>query len=157
LIPPLKDKYPDYFIYGPIVFTPATQEYVVRTGSGGSALLWAMDSPILKRMYDLPAEPGEQLVIIASRMFPHPIAKGYDNRPLGVIAKVNGTEIKNLRQLAELLSNADGEFLRFEMGDRNESLVFRTKEMKEATDQILEDEGIRYRASDSLRDVWKNE
>jgi S1-C subfamily serine protease len=157
LIPPLKDKYPDYFIYGPIVFTPATQEYVMRTGSSGSALLWAMDSPILKRMYDLPAESGEQLVIIASRMFPHPIAKGYDNRPLGVIAKVNGTEIKNLRQLAKLLREADGEFLRFEMGDRNESLVFRTKEMKEATDQILEDEGIRYRASDSLRDVWKGE
>jgi S1-C subfamily serine protease len=156
VIPPLKDKYPEYFIYGPIVFTPATQEYVQRAGSG-TMLLWAMDSPILKRMYDLPAEPGEQLVVIATRMFPHPIAKGYDNRPFAMIAKVNGTEIKNLRQLAELLRDADGEFLRFEMADRNESLVFRTKDIKEATDQILEDEGIRYRASDSLRDVWKDE
>jgi hypothetical protein len=90
-------------------------------------------------------------------MFPHPIAKGYDNRPFAMIARVNGTEIKNLRQLAELLRDADGEFLRFEMADRNESLVFRTKDIKEATDQILEDEGIRYRASDSLRDVWKDE
>jgi hypothetical protein len=96
-------------------------------------------------------------VVIATRMFPHPIAKGYDNRPLGVISKVNGTEIKNLRQLAELLHDADGEFLRFEMADRNESLVFRTKEMKDATDQILEDEGIRYRASDDLRKVWDKE
>jgi S1-C subfamily serine protease len=157
LIPPLKDKYPDYFIFGPIVFTPATQEYVQRLGSGGSALLAAIDSPILKRLYDLPAEPGEQLVVIATRMFPHPIAKGYDNRPLGVIAKVNGKEIKNLKQLAELLRDADDEFLRIEMADRNESLVFRTEEIKEATDAILEDEGIRYRASEALRDVWKNE
>jgi S1-C subfamily serine protease len=156
LIPTLKEKYPAYFIYGPIVFTPATQEYVRALGGGGTSILAALDSPILKRLYDLPAEKDEQLVVIATRMFPHPITKGYDNRPLGVISKVNGKEIKSLRQLAELLKEADGEFLRFEMADRNESLVFRTSEIKDATEQILVDEGIRYQASEALRDVWKD-
>jgi hypothetical protein len=157
LIPPLKDRYPEYFIYGPIVFTPATQEYVRALGSAGTAMLAALDSPILKRLYDLPAEPGEQLVVIATRMFPHPITKGYDNRPLSVISKVNGQEIKNLRQLAELLRDTQEEFLRIETADRNESLVFRTSEISSATEQILVDEGIRYQASEALRDVWKSE
>ena len=66
-------------------------------------MLAALDSPLLKRLYDAPEEPGEQLVVIATRMFPHPITKGYDNRPLGVIDEVNGVEVKNLRHLAELL------------------------------------------------------
>jgi hypothetical protein len=120
-------------------------------------MLAAIDSPIMKRLYDLPAEPGEQLVLIATRMFPHPITQGYDNRPLGVISKVNGKEIKNLRHLAEVLRDNDDEFLRFEMADRNESLVFRTSEIKESIEQILEDEGIRYQASESLREVWEDE
>jgi len=157
LIPPLKQRYPEYFIYGPIVFTPATQEYLRALGGQGTMMLAALDSPILKRLYDLPAEPGEQLVLIATRMFPHTITKGYDNRPLGVIAKVNGKEIKNLKHLAEVLRDNDEEFLRLETADRNESLVFRTSEIKNSTEQILEDEGIRYQASDDLRKIWDDD
>lgn len=155
VIPTIKDQYPRYFIYGPLVFEPATQEYVRALGSNGFAMLTALDSPILKRFYDAPQDPGEELVIIATRMFPHPTIKGYDNRPLGVIAKLNGVEVKNLRHLAELLKSSTDEYLRFEMDDRNESLVFRREELASATEQILEDEGIRYQASEDLRDVFE--
>jgi hypothetical protein len=153
VIPTIKDQYPRYFIYGPLVFEPATQEYIRALGSNGFAMLTALDSPMLKRFYDGPEEPGEELVIIATRMFPHPTIKGYDNRPLGVIAKLNGVEVTNLRHLAELLQNNTEEYLRFETDDRNESLVFRREELADATEQILEDEGIRYQASEDLRDI----
>lgn len=156
LIPTLKDQYPEYFIYGPVVFEPVTQEYVRGLGGQGISMLMALDSPILKRLYDSPEEPGEELVVVATRLFPHPITKGYDNRPLGVIKSVNGTEIKNLRQLGELLRDSKDEFLRFEMADRNESLVFRRDEIAAATEQILVDEGIRYQASDKYRDLWED-
>jgi S1-C subfamily serine protease len=155
VIPTIKDQYPRYFIYGPLVFEPATQEYVRALGSNGFAMLTALDSPLLKRFYDAPEEPGEELVVIATRMFPHPIIKGYDNRPLGVIAKLNGVEVKNLRHLAELLEKNTDEYLQFETADRNESLVFRRQELADATEQILEDEGIRYQASEDLRDVFE--
>jgi hypothetical protein len=150
----LKDEYPEYFIYGPIVFSPATQEYVRATGGAGIAMLAALDSPILKRLYDKPSDADEQLVMIATRLFPHPSTKSYDVRPMTVIDKLNGVEVHSLRQLAELLKENTDEFLRFEMADRNESLVFRREEMADATEQILIDEGIRYQASESLRDVW---
>jgi hypothetical protein len=153
LIPPLKEAYPEYFIFGPIVFTPATQEYLRALGGQGTAMLLAFDSPLLKRLNDFPAEPDEQLVLIATRLFPHTITKGYDNRPLAVIDEVNGTKIKNLKHLAEVLQENDEEFLRIETADKNESLVFRTSEIKEATEEILVDEGIRYQASEGLRDI----
>jgi PDZ domain len=155
LIPPLKNKYPEYFIYGPIVFTPATQEYLRALGGQGTAMLLAFDSPLLKRLNDFPAEPGEQLVLIATRLFPHRITKGYDNRPLAVIDKVNGKKITNLKHLAEVLRDNEEEYLRFETADKNESLIFRTNEIKESTEEILVDEGIRYQASEDLREIWE--
>lgn len=155
LVPTLKDRYPEYFIYGPMVFEAASQEYVRGLGSNGSGMLLWLNSPILKRLYDPPTEPGEELVVIATRLFPHAIAKGYDNR-LGVVKSVNGVAIKNVRQLGELLRDSSDEFLRFEMADRNESLVFRRSEIEEATEQILTDEGIRYQASEQLREIWED-
>jgi S1-C subfamily serine protease len=124
VIPTLKDKYPEYFIYGPLVFTAATQEYVRALGGSGLSILLALDSPLLERLQDQPDEPGEQIVIIATRMFPHPMTKGYENRPFGVVAEMNGTKVKNLRHLAELLRACDEEFVRLEMADRSEALCF---------------------------------
>jgi hypothetical protein len=115
LIPALKDGYPEYFIYGPIVFTPATQEYLRALGGQGTAMLLAYDSPLLKRLNDFPAEP-----------------------------------------VAEVIQENDDEYLRFETADKNESLVFRTSDIKESTETILVDEGIRYQASEELRDILED-
>jgi hypothetical protein len=159
LIYVLKDRYPEYFIYGPLVFTAASQDFVRALASAGGMginYLLAINSPLMARLYDPPKKKDEQLVVIATRMFPHPITKGYGNRPFGVVASLNGAKVKNLRHLAELLRGCTDEFVRFEMADRSESLVFRREEVEEATEQILGDEGIRYQASESLRDVWKN-
>jgi S1-C subfamily serine protease len=157
LVPLLEDGYPQYFIYGPLVFTAATQEYVRSLGGQGMGLLLVLESPLLARLYDKPAEPGEQLVVLASRMFPHATIKGYDNRPLGVVAKLNGKSVKNLRSLAEMLRDCDDDFLQFEMSDRSESLVFRRAEVEEATEEILSNEGIRYQASEALRDIFRDD
>ncbi len=153
VMPMLEDKYPEYFIYGPLVFEAASQEYVRALGANGLGALLALQSPMLSRLYDKPKEAGEQVVVLATRMFPHPSIKGYENRPLGVIDKLNGKSIKNLRSLAEMIRDSKDEFLRFEMAERSESLVFRKSDMAAATEEILTNEGIRYQASESLRDV----
>ena len=67
-----------------------------------------LQSPMLSRLYDKPDEPGEQIVVIATRMFPHPSIKGYDNRPLGVIEKLNGKPVKNLRGAGRNASRQQG-------------------------------------------------
>jgi S1-C subfamily serine protease len=154
LIPMLEDGYPEYFIYGPLVFTAATQEYLRTAGGSGLGTLMVLESPLVGRMYDKPKESGEQLVVLATRMFPHPIIKGYDNMPFGVVSKLNGKSVKSLRAFAEMLRDNKDEFVRIEMAGRNEALVFRRSELESASDEILTNEGIRYQSSENLRDVF---
>jgi len=154
VLPLLEDGYPEYFIYGPIVFEVASQEYIQALGKAAGALTY-LKSPLIGRLYDKPNEKGEQIVVVATRLFPHPSIKGYDNRPLGVIGKLNGKEVKNLRGLAQMIRNSKDEFLRFEMADRSESLVFIRAEMEAATEEILSNEGIRYQSSDCLKDIFE--
>jgi len=84
LIPGLNSTYPSYFICGPLVFSTATDGYLgglLRTKYGATVMsrLSSLANPLVTRISDQPAFPGESLVIIASPFFPHKLAKGYDN------------------------------------------------------------------------------
>lgn len=159
LIPTLSGAYPEYIIYGPLVFSPATQELMRSVaGSGGwTRYLLAIDSPLISQLYVPPENAGQQLVVVTAPMFPNPITQGYENRPLSVIAAVNGVAVKNLRHLGELLRDNKDEFIRIEMADRSNSLVFRAAELNQATEDVLADEGIRYQTSPALRDIWEKD
>ncbi len=157
LIPGLENsKYPEYFIHGPIAFTAATQEYLQGLGDDWLTSLTFRESPLITRRFAKPSEPGEQLVVIATDPFPSSTVRGYDGQAASVIGRLNGEKVKNLRHLAELLSNSQEEYLRFEMADRTETLIFDRSELAADTERILENEGIRNRASESLRDVWED-
>ncbi len=154
LLPSLQDQYPKYFIYGPLVFTAGTQEHMQAMGGKGMAYLSAFDSPLLKRRYDSPVFPGEELVMIATRPFPHPLTHGYGSMALGVVTHLGDVKLKNLHHFAELLRDSKAKFLKLDMAGKSEPLIFRRQEMAAATEEILTDEGIRYQSSAELRDVW---
>lgn len=157
VIPILKGAYPEYFIYGPIVFAEATNE-LLRGARGRSLMALARSGgPLVSRMEDPPSFPGERIVIIANRMFPHRTTKGYDSVAFGVVEEINKEPVKNLRHLIELLRDNDDEFVTFKLAGKYESLVFRRSEIEEATEEILTDEGIRYQVSAALRDAWDQE
>ena len=90
LIEPLQGKYPSYFVYGPLVFSPVTER--VRRGlRRGSPRSWRIiGSPLVTRRGDKPQFEGEELVIVTSPMFPHRIGKGYDNPNFKVVKEING-------------------------------------------------------------------
>lgn len=155
LIPYLKDQYPEYFIFGPLVFTVATQEHLALLNAEWTDHLNSMESPLLRRNLELISAIDDQLVIMASEMLPHRLTKGYTSSPFTVVKSVNGIKLKNLRHLAELLHDCRDDFVRFELADRIDSLVFRRADLAAATDEILTNEGIRYQASPALRDIWK--
>ena len=156
LMPELIVEYPRYFIYGPLVFSAATEELASALSSSRKwvAYLSYTENPLLNRRYDKPAFEGEEIVLICSRMFPHRISKGYSDPALCVVTHVNGEPAKSLRQFAEMLRNSKDEFIRFRLAGRAESLVFRRSEIEASTEEILTDEGIRYQCSPDLRDVW---
>ena len=157
LVPMLRGKYPQYFIYGPLVFSEASFE-LYQAGRG--RLLGALatrGSPLVGRMSDPPSFPGERLVIIANRMFAHRITKGYGGATFGVVQEVNDQPVTNLRQMIGLLREASGEFVVFRLAGQETTYAFRRDEIEEASEEILTDEGIRYQASEGLRDAWELE
>ncbi len=154
LIPPLRGTYPRYFIYGPLVFSAVSREFMGTVGRAGG-LMMVRGSPIFTRLQDLPTFSGEELVVISSPMFSHRITKGYSQPFSACIKSVNGTAIQNLTHLVEVLRDAKGEFIEFDFVDRDtERLIFRRAEVLEATDDILSDNGIRKQFSDELEPIW---
>jgi len=159
LVESLRGRYPSYFVYGPLVFSPVTAEFLSgfdRTGNPLYALLSMIGSPLVTRRGDRPAFPGEELVAVASPMFPHKIGKGYDNPVAKVVKEVNGVKVKNIRHLVELLRDTKEKYTTIGFDDRaSETIVFDHKQALAATEDVLSDNGIRQRASDDLTAVWE--
>jgi S1-C subfamily serine protease len=158
LIPDLQGAYPSYFIYGPLVFSTATADFVSRLAASNeqwSDMLSMLGSPLIARRGDKPAFDGEQLVVVASPFFPDNLVIGYGDPMTRVVKTVNGIPIKNLKQLVETLRDLQDDFVTFEFyGRDSETLVFPRKAMLASTDDILNDNGIRSQGSADVLPVW---
>jgi S1-C subfamily serine protease len=160
LIPGLNSTYPSYFIYGPLVFSAATDGYLgglLRTKYGATVMsrLSSLANPLVTRISDQPAFPGESLVIIASPFFPHKLAKGYDNPRAQVVKAVNGIPVKNINHLVEILRDAKDEFITIQCHTRyGETMIFPRDQMVAATDEILTDNGVRSQGSADTLAIW---
>ena len=157
LIPDLKNEYPPYFIYGPMVFSKATTQFLSFMNSGGSMAAFSfIRSPLVTLRSAEPTPAREELVVIASPFFPHRLSTGYSNATASVIRSVNGTPVRSLRHLVTLLRDMKDEFVTFEADNRGgESLVFVHKDMVAATEDILNDNSVRVQASPELLALWQ--
>ncbi len=155
LIPNLEGSYPSYFVFGPLVFSPATGHFVGGLNANAMTALSAAASPLALRRTDKPAFPGEELVVVSSPFLPHKLANNYSNPQARVVDTINGVKIKNLKHLVEVLRDSKDEFLVFEFAGRTgESPVFVRKDLIAATDDILTDNGIRSQGSADVLAVW---
>jgi hypothetical protein len=71
---------------------------------------------------------------------------------------VNGTRVRNLAHLVEVLRDATDEILTFRFAEPGpDVLVLRRDEMGKATDEVLEDNGISpaRRGPEDMLKVWK--
>lgn len=155
LIKDLAGEYPSYFVFGPLVFTTATVQFVAGIDKNGVDNILFAGSPLLTRKGDAPAFDGEQLVIVSSPFFPHKISEGYWN-PIGWVVKaVNGTPIRNLNHLVETLRDATGDFVSVDFAGRGtETFIFNRKEALASTDEILTDNGVRAQGSPDTLAAW---
>ena len=159
VIPYLLNASPRYFIFGPFVFSQTTQDYLERLGNQRPGSFGRKPSPLITRRQDRPAFDHEELVVVASPLFPHRITKGYDDPNRSVISEVNGVPVRNLRHLVELLRDNRDEQISFKFASSgvltHETMVFNRKDLLDATGKILEENGIRYPYSQDLRAVWE--
>ena len=161
VIPELKGSYPSYFVYGPIVFSEATTDLIAlaqrnRETSAIVGMLTYIGSPLITRIGDKPAFPGERLVVVPCPFFPHRLSKGYGNPGWQVLQTVNHQPIKNLAHLVEVLRDLKDEFVTFEFNTRSsgEAIVFPRAEMVSATENILNDNGVRSQGSTDVMKIW---
>ena len=159
VIPYLMNDNPRYFIFGPIVFSQTTQDYLERLGNQRPSAFGRRLSPLVIRRQDRPAFDDEELVVVSSPLFPHRITKGYDDPNRSVISEVNGVPVRNLRHLVELLRDSRDEQISFKFASSgvltHETMVFNRADLMNATGKILEENGIRYPYSSDLRAVWE--
>lgn len=161
LIHLLEGSYPSYFIYGPLVFSPANENMLsalmgARTGAAFVEAMSQRGSPLLTRRGDRPTFEGEELVVVPSPFFPHKLSKGYGN-PFGrVVESINDIPVKNLLHLVQLLRDAKNEFTVIKFaGQGVETVVLPHKESLAATEEMLSDNGIRSQGSADTLAVWE--
>jgi hypothetical protein len=158
LIPDAAGEYPPYFIYGPLVFTKATSQLLslINGNANAMSLLSFIGSPLITRRGDAPDADHEELVVVSSPLFPHRISKGYSNLSGAVVNTVNGTRIRSLAHLVAVLRDLKDTFVTVEFENRSgESVVFVRSEIAAATDEILNDNGVRAQGSPDTMQIWQ--
>src|SRR5258708_24428183 len=158
LVSDLRGEYPSYFVYGPMVFSRATRQFLGAFENNANLLrvLGYVKSPLVTRAYDPPSDDLQELVIISSPFFPHKLANGYSNPAGSVVNSVNGTQVKSLKHLVALLRDLKDPFVTLEFGSKGgEALVFSRPALIAATDDILTDNGVRAQGSPDMLAVWQ--
>ncbi|MGO8836117.1 MAG: trypsin-like peptidase domain-containing protein [Limisphaerales bacterium] len=160
LIPDLAGNYPSYFIFGPMVFSSASQQLVQgltvgNLGASRMTILAATGSPLITRLGDDPAFAGESLVVVPSPFFTHPLVQAYTSPFLEVVKTINNIPVKNLNHLVQILRDSKEEFIQIEFFGRNKQVVvFPRAAALAATDDILTDNGVRSQGSLDTLAIW---
>ena len=157
LMTDLHGQYPPYFVYGPLVFSRASLEFLafLRNNIGLMTTFGYIGSPLITRLGDTPSGDREELVVVSSPLFPHKLTKGYGNPSAGVVYSVNGVQVHGLKHLVTLLRDLRDEFVVFEFDHRGgEALVFPRKDVMAATEEILTDNGVRAQGSADMLEIW---
>lgn len=157
VMPNLRGDYPSYFVFGPIVFSTATGDFLDGIGSRADVLriFGIMANPLLLRRGDKPAFPEENLVVVSSPLFPHKLSQGYDNPVARVVQSINGKRVNNLVHLVELLRDSTEDHIEIRFAGRgSEAIVLPRKDAIAATEDILTDNGVRAQGSADTLAVW---
>jgi S1-C subfamily serine protease len=147
-------RYPSYFVCGPLVFSPVVSS-AINYYFQYNPVLAGRNSPLTIRRSDRARFAGEELVVVTAPLLRTRMTKGYAD-PFGqVVSEVNGTKVKNLAHLVELIRSCQDEYLTFRFAeDYSETLVFRRQAMLEATEPLMSENGIPRRGSDDVLAVW---
>ncbi|WP_230408587.1 S1C family serine protease [Undibacterium flavidum] len=157
LIGDLQGGYPSYFIWGPIVFSRATVEYLSFLSNNAPALNgYAYNaSPLVTLRGEMPSKDREELVVVSSPFFPHKLVTGYSNRFGSVIYSINGIPVKSLKHLVGLLRDMQDDLIVIHYDQRyGETMVLPRKAMLAATEGVLSDNGIRSQGSVDMMAIW---
>jgi S1-C subfamily serine protease len=158
LITDLQGAYPPFFIYGPLVFSTATYQFLAgfKSNPNMTRMLGFLKSPLVTQLLDAPNDDQQELVVVCSPFFPHKLVNGYSSPMGSVVYSINGTRVRSLSHLVALLRDLKDPFVTFEFDQKGgEALVFSRPNIAAATDEILTDNGVRAQGSPDTLAVWQ--
>lgn len=145
-----------YVVVGPLVFGPLHSAlFDAHYEMGWEGIYFFGGGPALKHLYDVNPAEGKELVGLVCPMFPHPVGRGFDAYPGQTVASVNGQTFEDFAEFVEIIAGLDGTWVIFEFNEMGAPrLVFDREELFDATDDVMESNGIRRAASKGFRDIW---
>jgi hypothetical protein len=145
-----------YLVCGPLAFGPMHKDLLSELASMGSAALFYMGGgPVIPALADSRPSDGREIVAVLGPMMSSPVGRGYDVIPGQTVRSVNGKEFRNFAEFVDVMRDLDGEWIVIEFNERGiERLVFRRQEFMDATEPVMEANGIRQQASKDIRDRW---
>ena len=146
---------PTYFIYGGLVFSPATTELVFRGAQRWIAMLAIQGRLLPQYMNAYRAAPDDELVVTCCPILPHKLTKGYGVTPISVLTHVNDQKVRNLKHLIQLIKDNKEEYIvfRFE-NDNEEKIVLKPKDVTKFQPEILRNNNIPAACSEDLKTLW---
>jgi S1-C subfamily serine protease len=108
------DRGPSYRIYAGLVFQPLTLRYLETFDDPPSRLMFYYYNPTAGGHRLLVPDrgiPGRRQVIVLSRVLTTEFTRGYQDMEDEVVLAVDGTTVRDLRHLSELLEAASGKFV----------------------------------------------
>ncbi len=138
LTPKLFDARPSYIIYGGIVFTPLTRNFLMEWGGE-----WRRKAPqkLLNFFRFGQPEEGLKQVVVLRSVLAHDVNAGYHNMFNLVITEVNGQEISDMADLKKALAAGDGPFVVIRI-DSGETIVLDRGEVEESEEELLRLYGV---------------
>jgi S1-C subfamily serine protease len=152
----LHDKPPSYFVFGGLVFTVLSRQYLAH--EYGSQ--WWKKAPVRLcdvAFYGIKEQPGQQSVIL-NQVLQADINMGFHSLRNTQVRKVDGHDIKNIAQLVEILRDIEqdekrtDDFVRFDF-DLGTMVVLEVSEVMEHGSEILEQHNIAFDCSPDLREL----
>lgn len=137
---------PTYYIFGGLVFAPLTLNYLKDWGTN-----WYRKAPseLVSILNANVKSKEDEEVVVLIRVLASEINYGYHDYENWIVNKVNGKEIRNLKELVEIIENSSDEFVTFE-NKLGREIVINNKKAKEFKDSILKTYHIKRDRSQDL-------
>ena len=127
--PFLYDQRPEYYIIGGLVFTKLSYSYLAS---------WGRNDPpdrLLRKLGREKVSPTDDVVVL-SLVLGDEANIGYHRAFALELISVNGTKIRNLRQLVETVENCKDEYITFTFGE-DWPIVLNLRHLREANPRIM--------------------
>jgi hypothetical protein len=143
VVPPYNlDQPPAYYVLGGLIFQELSRQYLKEWGSN-----WQKEAPqkfvYLDRFQSELFPEGNRRVVIISQVLPANSTIGYDELAYLTVKKVNGREIKSLRDLAEAVKQPiEGGFIKIETDEDPKEIALDSAEVAAEAAGLQENYGL---------------